>query len=235
MALNPLHNSRKGFTIDPAKSFKPHDKTSKHLLIVTFFSLLLLIGTVAGIPVHKRNSGNGVPSSSVSPSESIKAVCKETPYPDACFSSISALGPPNNINPKVIFKLSLQVAVAELSKLTSLPDRLAAKSTDPRTRKALTVCKTVLEDAVVYVNDSISSTEAGKSGEILSAANSEDVWTWLSAASENHETCLDALREIKSSLVDDAAAAMRNSSECTSNSLAIVTNISGTGEDFVKV
>ncbi|XP_057981135.1 pectinesterase 3-like [Malania oleifera] len=218
--------------MDPAKSLKPHDKTRKRLLIVALSSLLLLIGTVAGILIHKRSSGHGVPSSSVSPAESIKAVCKETPYPDACFSSISALAPPNTIDPEVILKLSLQVVVTEISKLTSLPDSLAAKSTNPRTRKALAVCKTVLEDAVVYVNDSISSAEAGKSGEILSVANIGDVWTWLSAASVNHETCLDALREIKSSLEDDVVAAMRNSSEFTSNSLAIVTNISGVLEEF---
>ncbi|XP_057980828.1 pectinesterase 3 [Malania oleifera] len=233
--MNPTKSFKGYGKVDNVEDQAFHRKTRKRLIIVTFSSLLLIglvVGAVAGILIHKRNSDDGIPSSSVSPAQSIKAVCNVTPYPDACFSSISALHLPNTTDPEEIFKLSLQVAIAELSKLPSLPDRLAAKSTDPRIRAALAVCQTVLEDAVDFVNDSISSMAAGKSGEILSAGKIEDVRTWLSTAVTDQETCLDALREMNSSLVDSVAAAMRNSSEYTSNSLAIVAKILGILKDF---
>jgi hypothetical protein len=51
--------------------------------------------------------------------------------------------------------------------------------------------------------------------------------TWLSATFTDQETCLDALQELNSTLVDDVRTAIENSTKFANNSLAIMAKILG--------
>ncbi|XP_011048628.1 PREDICTED: pectinesterase 3 [Populus euphratica] len=219
-------------------------KTRKRLIIVVVSFVVLLaviIGAVIGVVVHNRNnnsSSNPVPPPELTPAASLKAVCSVTRYPTSCFSSISALETGNTTDPEVLFKLSLHVAMNELSKLKDYPDKLIQSIDDATLQDALKVCATVFDDAVDRLNDSISSMAVGEGRKILSTAKMDDLKTWISTTITDQETCLDALQELNvtkhfnQTLVDQVKTAMENSTEFVSNSLAIVAKILGLLSDF---
>ncbi|KAK9281367.1 hypothetical protein L1049_004267 [Liquidambar formosana] len=226
-------NSFKGYgKVDPQEEQAFRRKTRRRCIILTVSLIVLvtvIIAAVAGTLIHKRNSSadsNSVPATPTSPAASLKAVCSVTQYPDSCFSSISSLQASNSTtDPETFFKLSLQVAITELSKLSSLPDQLIAKSNDPRLKLALTDCKSLFDDAVDRLNDSISSMAVGDGERLLSASKINDIKTWLSSTITDQETCLDGLQELNSTLVQDVKTSMNNSAVFASNSLAIVAKI----------
>lgn len=238
-------NSFKGYgKVDEAEQQAFRKKSRKRLIIIVVSSIVLLaviIGAVIGAVVHKRNnksSSNPVPPPELTPATSLKAVCSVTQYPASCFSSISALETGNTTDPEVLFKLSLRVAMNELSKLKDYPDKLIQSIKDTTLQGALKVCATVFDDAVDRLNDSISSMAIGEGEQILSPAKMNDLKTWLSATITDQETCLDALQEwsttkhFNQTLVDQVKTAMENSTEFVSNSLAIVAKILGLLSDF---
>ncbi|KAI7984982.1 Pectinesterase 3 [Camellia lanceoleosa] len=224
--------SFKGYgKVDPGEERAFKRKARKRFVIVIISSIVLvavIIGAVVGTVIHNRNnddSGNS-PSSSTSPAASLKAVCSVTQYPESCFSSINALEASNSTtDPKELFKLSLQVVFHELSKIASFPDTLISQINDTQVQSALEVCKTVIDDAVYRLNDSISSMDANPGEKILTIPNIDGLKTWLSAAITDQETCFDALMEANSSLIDEVRLTMKNSTEFASNSLAIVAEV----------
>ncbi|KAG6789243.1 hypothetical protein POTOM_005333 [Populus tomentosa] len=122
-------NSFKGYgKVDEAEQQAFRKKSRKRLIIIVVSSIVLLaviIGDVIGVVVHKRNnksSSNPVPPPELTPAASLKAVCSVTQYPTSCFSSISTLEMGNTTDPAVLYKLSLRVAMNELSKLEDYPD-----------------------------------------------------------------------------------------------------------------
>ncbi|XP_050232730.1 pectinesterase 3 [Mercurialis annua] len=240
-------NSFKGYgKVDDIEQKAFTRKTRKRLIILSVSSIILvaaIIGAVVGTVVHKRNN-NSSPNSAVptelTPSASLKAVCSITQYPGSCFSSISNLETANTSDPEVLFKLSLHVAMNELSKIKDYPSKLLGNTNlnlDASVRAALTVCESVFDDAVDMLNDSISSMSVGDdSQQILSQIKINDMKTWLSTTLTDQETCLDALIEVNATenvaILEDVRLAMENSTEFSSNSLAIVTKIINLLSDF---
>ncbi|KAF3451953.1 hypothetical protein FNV43_RR08049 [Rhamnella rubrinervis] len=231
--------------MDSMKSFKGYGKvdeleeqafrkkTRKRIIIVVVSSVVLLaviIGVVAGTVIHRKNSSsssstNPMPPSDLTPSASLKALCSVTQYPNSCFSSISSLETSNTTDPKLLFKLSLQVAINELSKFVQNPEKLFAKTNNTRLNEALKVCQGVFDDAFDRLNESLSAMEVGGAEKISSASNIDSIKTWLSTTITDQETCLDAIEEVDSKLVSDFKTMMQNSTELSSNSLAIVAKI----------
>ena len=244
--------------MDTIKSFKGYGKvdeleqqayqkkTRKRLIIITVSSIVLIaviIAAIAGVVIHKRNtssspSSDSPPQTELTPAASLKAVCDVTQYPNSCFSAISSLPDSNTTDPELLFKLSLRVAIDELSKLSSFPSKLRANAEhDARLQKAIDVCGNIFGDALDRLNDSISALgSSGGAGKIISPASVSDVETWISAALTDQDTCLDALGELNSTAASGALreieTAMRNSTEFASNSLAIVTKILGLLSQF---
>ncbi|GAU31991.1 hypothetical protein TSUD_359360 [Trifolium subterraneum] len=233
--------------MDTMKSFKGYGKvdeieqqafqkkTRKRIIIIIISTVILLaviIAAVAGILIHKRNtssssSSDSLPKTQLTPATSLKAVCDATQYPNSCFAAISSLPDSNTTDPEQLFKLSLKVAIDELSNLTrGFSDKLQA-SNDTRLKKAIEVCGSVLNDSLDRLNDSMSTIVSGE--KILSPTKIRDVETWISAALTDHDTCLDAVGELNSTAAknirSEIETAMRNSTEFASNSLAIVTKV----------
>lgn len=228
--------------MDSIKSFKGYGKvdeleqqafrrkTRRRLITIVVSSVILLaviIGAVAGIVIHKRNSSsssseNSAPATELTPAASLTTLCGVTQYPSSCYSSLRGS---NTSDPEVIFKLSLRVAIDELSRLSKYPDELIAKTNDTRLKEALGVCKSVLDDAMDRLNDSVSSMEVRKEERQLTSSKIDDMQTWLSTTITDQETCLDALDELNSTITPQLRMKMQNSTEFASNSLAIVAKI----------
>ncbi|CAN0877791.1 Pectinesterase 3 [Linum grandiflorum] len=249
--------SFKGYgKVDEADELAFRQKTRRRYIIFGISSVILIaviIGAVAGVVIHNRKSdGNGSSDAdklppTESPAASLKAVCSVTEYPASCYSSISELeAGSNSSDPELLFKLSLQVAMAELSKLRELPSKIQIPENDTAIQLAVEVCSTVLDDSVDRLNDSIATmaSEAAGGGQpnqkkqMLSKERIEDLKTWLSTAVTDLDTCLDAmqLNETEHSgsaaILQQLETAMENSTELVSNSLAIVTKVMSLLSDF---
>lgn len=225
--------SFKGYgKVDPVEEQAFRRKTRKRLIILGVSVVLLvavIIGAVAGTVIHNRNNNGDkeAPSSQLSSAQSIKAVCSQTLYPESCYNSISELNKSNTTDPEDLLKLSLQAVFNSLSGLSSMPEDLMKATSDNSTKLALKVCTDVLNDALDYLRDSISSMDVKSGDKLLSVTKIDDLKTWLSAALTNQDTCLDALEEMNSTFLVDVKSKMKNSTEYASNSLAIVSKISG--------
>nr|XP_043614318.1 pectinesterase 3-like [Erigeron canadensis] len=213
-------------------------RTSRKRIMIIIVSTVLLvaviIGAVAGTVIHKQRNDDdkhGDTQQVVSSAQSIKAVCSQTRYPDSCSSSLTAMDTSKNTtDPEELFKLSLQVALSSLTALlmsASLPEASMINSD----KEALKVCREVFQDAVDNLQDSLSSMDHQGTNTnnylLLSPGKIDDLRTWLSAALTNQETCLDTLQEMNAtpSLALHIKSQIHNSTQYTSNSLAIVTKI----------
>ncbi|XAR49829.1 Pectinesterase [Bertholletia excelsa] len=230
--------------MDTIKSFKGYGKvdeleeqafrrkTRKRIIILIAASIILVgavIGAVVGI-IHKNRSFSvdEVPSTPTTAAQ-ISAICSVTQYPESCFTSVNALDTTNTTDPEQLFKLSLHVVFNELSNIVSFPEKLSAEINNVPVRAAFNVCRTVLDDAIDRLDDSISSMDVNGTEKILTTAKIDDLKTWLSTTITDQETCLDALREVNVStpVMNEVKGIMKNSTEFASNSLAIVTKLLG--------
>ncbi|KAA8540948.1 hypothetical protein F0562_024914 [Nyssa sinensis] len=191
------------------------NKTARKPLFTVVISIIILltvvIGAMIGALIHESKTESAQASSlSANPIESIRAVCSVTQYPDSCFTSISSINTnsPPKTDPERIFNLSLQVAITELSNLSSLPKTLISKSNDLRTESALRDCASLFDDALSQLNTSASSMDVGRGEKMLTKAKISDMKTWISAAMTNQETCLDGLEEMGSTVLDEVRTKM---------------------------
>lgn len=246
--MDTVKSINKGYgKVDEAEDLALKRKTRKRLFLIGVSVVVLvsiLISSVVAVAVHSRknNSPNPTPSSvnELTPAASLRTVCSVTRYPASCISSISKLPSSNTTDPEVLFRLSLQVVVDELNSIADLPKKLAEETDDERIKSALGVCGDLFDEAIDRVNETVSAMEVGDGKKILNSKTIDDLQTWLSAAVTDHDTCIDALDELSQNKTEYAnstislklKSAMVNSTEFTSNSLAIVAKILSTLSDF---
>lgn len=207
-----------------------HHKNLKKSLITGAISaillLTLLVGAMIGALIHRSNTESSeIQSRSITSAESIRIVCNVTKYFDSCFSSISSINSCSRPDPELIFKLSLQVAINELAKLSSFPKSLISRSNEPRSASALQDCQILLDQSLSQLRRSVSSMEVRHGEKIMTESKVNDMKTWISAAMTDQVTCLDGLDEMQSAYKDEMKAAMEQSRELMSNSLAIIANM----------
>ncbi|XP_065868048.1 pectinesterase 3-like [Euphorbia lathyris] len=200
----------------------------KRMLIMSVSGIVLAAIVIAGcigLFAHTRNNTDSTPNSTaVTPSSVLEDICNATRFRNSCIASISQFeAEANTTNPQILFNLSLIAAINELSKLQVFTSKLittTSNSSDEDLKSALEVCEEVLDDAFYRLNDSISS----------NSSSIDDLRTWITAILTDQETCLDALREMKSTeshlkRIDEMKTAMKFPSEFASNSLAIATRV----------
>ncbi|ONK75136.1 uncharacterized protein A4U43_C03F13740 [Asparagus officinalis] len=211
-----------------------HRKKRIRLIIIgvsTFLLLVIVIASSAVAIANKYDNGSNDNMSSTSRDSSVKAVCGVAQYPESCVSSISATQEANSTNdPKAIFELSLKISIEALLNLTSLSDSLSNLTEDKAIQDVLYNCREMFEDAIDRLNDSTQLLN-----QPLSSSHISTLRSWLSAAITDQVTCLDELENTTSSISDKMAEAMLNSTQFTSNSLAIVTKVAGSFQDSERL
>ncbi|KAE8714062.1 hypothetical protein F3Y22_tig00110201pilonHSYRG00172 [Hibiscus syriacus] len=213
-----------------AREFEMKDLGSTNKILGMQIHRDRIFGTL--FPLKNSKSKDDPPAYTA---ESINAICNVTRYPDSCGSSIASLRSSSNDtdpnpDPSKIFTLSMEVAFDELKSLLSLPMKIISRHANisPQERAALDSCKNLFEDAAGYINESISTMQMGQGEKtVLSTAKINDNRTWLSSTITYQETCLDSLIEASNNtaILQEIELAMRNSTEFSSNSLAIASQI----------
>ncbi|KAM7511837.1 hypothetical protein LguiB_010712 [Lonicera macranthoides] len=128
-------------------------------------------------------------------SSSIKAVCDATLYPDSCHRSLSPLVNSTQVQPEELYKLSVQVAINELSKVAKYFESGGLKDmiSDKMELAALESCGELLGLALDHLT--LSLPNGGDLSTWLEAI--DDLTTWLSAAGTYQETCIDGFANTK--------------------------------------
>ncbi|EXC07790.1 putative pectinesterase/pectinesterase inhibitor 46 [Morus notabilis] len=193
-------------------------KTRKRVAIICVSSLILVVIVVAAVvgttSSGRRSSGAG-DTTGTSLSTSVKAVCDVTMHPDSCYSSLRPAVNSSHVTLEDLPRLSIQVAINELSKTAKYFSNLNA-TLGKLPAAALTNCRELLSLAMDDLTRSLSS-----SGESLNDVV-EDLRTWLSSAATCFDTCIEGF-DGDNKLKNTIANPLKTSTELTSNSLAIVT------------
>ncbi|KAK1263694.1 putative pectinesterase/pectinesterase inhibitor 24 [Acorus gramineus] len=206
-------------------SLEARRKTRKRFTIVGLSTLVLtavIVGAVVGTSQGRSKSKDGSEAQPLS--TSVKAICKSTLYPDSCFSSLSPLtNSSTRIDPVKLFMLSMEVALNELYHVSEKVSSLKGVAADKMTSAAVADCQELLGLAMDNLNDSLSTNiDLAPPEDVL-----DDLKTWLSAAMTDQQTCIDGFIDSASTdLKEEVTDLLKNSTEFTSNSLAIITGIS---------
>ncbi|CAA7394996.1 unnamed protein product [Spirodela intermedia] len=199
------------------------------VLLLLLVAVVLVVVGVSGAGRGNRYSSAGGGVGSPAGTGSVKAVCSvvRKELESSCYSSLSAVGANSTSDPEEIFKLSLRVAMDEISRIATVPDAISKGVTDQRAVEALKVCKEMLSSAVDHLNASLESLRPPPVGgeKTLTPSKIDDLKTWLSAALTDQETCLDSFDGVGGDFGEQMVAAMRNAKQYTSNSLAIAAHL----------
>ncbi|KAL5544440.1 hypothetical protein UlMin_008224 [Ulmus minor] len=217
-------NFFKGYGKVSNQSSDYQNTLQRRKLLISISSILLLsliIGLMIGALTYESET-ESTRSETLNSAESIiKTICNVTRNPNSCFSSITAINSsPVESDPEAILKLSLRVAIAELSKLSSSLKSINAGDSEAAIRD----CRDQVDEALSRLGDSVSAMEVGRGERELTEAKIRDLQTWISAAMTDEETCLDGLEETGSTILDEVKIKMKKSKDFTGNALAIVAN-----------
>ncbi|KAJ4837515.1 hypothetical protein Tsubulata_048862 [Turnera subulata] len=196
-------------------------RTRKRITIISLSSIFLVaivVAAVVGTHAAASNGDSKKGGGEQSLSTSVKAVCDVTLYKDSCYNSLAPAAATNQLQPEQLFKLSMQVALNEISKATQhlSKDGSFGGVKDKKTIKALQDCQDLLDLAIDHVNTSLAAAADVSLVDIV-----DDLRSWLSTAGTCHQTCIDGLQDTK--LKDVVQGHLKSSSQLTSNSLAILT------------
>lgn len=202
----------------------------KRIAIITLSSVILVIlivSAVVGTTLSKTDSGNNNDTSSNanSVSTSVKAVCDLTLYPDSCYTSLLPVFNTSRgiVQPQDLFKASMQVAMSELLKASKYVGGNAGVLT-PVDVAALNNCRQLLDLAMDHLNASLLA----PSDSLFEVV--DDVVTWLSSAGTYQDTCIDGFEN--TTLKASVSNYLKDSTQFTSNSLAIITGITNAAKSL---
>ncbi|RCV11789.1 hypothetical protein SETIT_2G214500v2 [Setaria italica] len=147
-------------------------------------------------------------------SKSIKAMCSQTDYTDACEKSLGKAATANATSPKDIVRAAVEVIGDAIGQAFERADLIM--SNDPRVKAAVADCKEIFGDAKDDLNRTVKGVDA-KDG---IAKDGYQLRIWLSAVIAHMETCIDGFPD------DDFKVKVKdsftNGKELTSNALALI-------------
>ncbi|KAF5446405.1 hypothetical protein F2P56_032036 [Juglans regia] len=195
-------------------------KTRKRIAIVSLSSIILVgvvVATVLGTASNRSDAKKAAGVDHQPLASSIKAMCDVTFYPDSCQRTLGSLENSKEIQPAAVFKLAVQSAMAELSNaaLHLSESGILDGIYENMTATALENCHELLSLALDHLNGTLSA------GSKSLFQVMDDLKTWLSSAGTYQQTCLEGFESASGALKTAITNHLKNSTELTSNSLAI--------------
>ncbi|XP_031498228.1 putative pectinesterase/pectinesterase inhibitor 28 [Nymphaea colorata] len=201
----------------------------KKIAIISVASVVLLAMVVAVSVGVSKNHGSGGDSGSaedISPSyKAITAICQPTDYKEACVTQLNAAAGSNaSTDPKDLVKLAFKVTVDQIHKVLNQSALLQEAEKDSRTKQALDSCGELMDSSIADLEKSIEqmgNIDLSDIDDLL-----ENLKTWLSATVANQETCLDGFQNTTGDVGEKMRSLMKTAGQLSSNTLAIVDEIS---------
>ncbi|XP_026430207.1 pectinesterase-like [Papaver somniferum] len=202
----------------------------KQKITVAVISVLVLILIIASCVVAivyrsghnaKKQETAGTTKQVTHSTNGIKMICDATDFKQTCESKLGKIMSSNSTNhPKDLLKAAIFAIIDEIE--TSFLNVSSKFKTDnPDESKALDDCHILLGDAIEEL-DASADHVGGNDIEKL-PQRTHDLDNWLSAVMSYQETCIDGFPDGK--LKSDIQKAFKTAKELTSNSLAIVSEM----------
>ncbi|KAJ0249635.1 Pectinesterase inhibitor domain-containing protein [Hirschfeldia incana] len=198
------------------------EEKKQKCLVAGSVSAVLVIMVVSVAVLTSKNSPNE--NQIRQTTKAVKAICAPTDYKEICLNRIMDASP-NSTEPLELIKLAINVTIESINqglKKASI-DVKPKTGEDPEAKDAFELCEKLMSDAIddlkKCVNRGFSATKI--------VGFVEDLRVWLSGSIAFQETCIDSFKEIKSNtLMLDMRKIFKPSKRLTSNSLAMVTELS---------
>ncbi|XWS42360.1 hypothetical protein CRYUN_Cryun16bG0007900 [Craigia yunnanensis] len=203
----------------------------KRIAIIAVCSCLLVAMVVAvtvGVSINGTNSdeetNNGSKNSQVSSSmKAIKSICQPTDYRKTCEEQLHAEAG-NTTDMKELVQAAFKAAMKFASQAAKNSTTLRDLEKDPRSKKALDVCKQLMTYSINELQKSfnqIDNLDFTKFDKMLA-----DLKIWLSATITNQQTCLEGFRNTTTDAGEKMKKALNISMQLSRNGLAIATEMS---------
>lgn len=203
----------------------------KRIAIIGICSTLLVAMVVAvtvGVSINETSSeedtNNGSKNSQVSSSmRAIKSLCQPTDYKKTCEEQLSAeAGDTTDIKELVqaAFKATMKFANRAAKNSTTLRDL----EKDPRTKKALDVCKQLMNYSMNELQKSFDTVDNFDFTEFDKTLANLKIW--LSATITNQRTCLEGFKNASTTAGEKMSKALNISMQLSRNGLAIAEELS---------
>lgn len=153
----------------------------------------------------------------------IKAICNATDYSDKCEHALGQAvrnRSTASVSPRDLLKMAIAAAKDELH--SAFNKTGSFKFNSPQEKAAFVDCEALVEDALDELDASVSAVLDDSSGSF--STKTPDLNSWLSAVISYQQTCIDGFPEGK--LKSKMERIFKTSKEFTSNSLALVTQVS---------
>ncbi|KAI4303061.1 hypothetical protein MLD38_038738 [Melastoma candidum] len=188
-------------------------------------SVLLVVGVCIGVivGVTRKDGGGGSGDQISSTSKSVSAICEPTSYQQACVNSLSAVANNASATPKDFIMAAIQATIQEVGSALNKSGTIGAGAKDSTQKMAVEDCQDLLQFAIDELQASFSM--VGDSD--LHTVNDRvaELQSWLSAVISYQQTCQDGVTQ--PDLSSQINQGLLNSTQLTSNALAIVSAISG--------
>ncbi|KAG2569189.1 putative pectinesterase/pectinesterase inhibitor 45 [Panicum virgatum] len=181
--------------------------------VIAAVGIVAVIGTIAAVTASKKG---GDKDGGMSAGVKLSTVCASTLYPEKCEQSLNPVVNDTS-NPEDILRAALNVALDEVAAAFERSEHIGKDAKDNLTRNAMDVCKKLLDDSTEDLRDMARL----KPVEVLDHV--KDLRVWLSGVMTYVYTCADGFEmpELKEAM----DKVLQNSTELSSNALAIITRL----------
>ncbi|AQK46543.1 Pectinesterase [Zea mays] len=178
--------------------------------VIAAVGIVAVIGTMATVTSADDNDGNMLSSVKVS------TVCAFTRYPEKCEQSLKHVVSDTS-SPEDVFRDALNVALDEVSTAFQRSAHIGKDAQDKLSRNAMDVCKKLLDDAT----EDLRALARVKPADVV--RHVKDLRVWVSGIMTYVYTCADGFE--KPELKEAMDKVLQNSTELSSNALAILTRL----------
>ncbi|KAF4364094.1 hypothetical protein CsatB_029735 [Cannabis sativa] len=200
--------------------------------VSSFLLVAMVIAVTVGVSLNNGESSspsNGSKDHISSSNKAIKAICAPTDYKEDCMKTLGSEAG-NTTDPKKLIQAGFNVAKKFINEAAKKSETLKELEKDPRTSKALGLCKQLMDNSMDELHKSvekISDFDITKFDEMLM-----DLKIWISATVTYQETCLDSFENTTGDASEKMKKALKTSMRLSSNALAMVSEISSVFADL---
>ncbi|ONM13138.1 putative pectinesterase/pectinesterase inhibitor 61 [Zea mays] len=181
--------------------------------VIAAVGIVAVIGTIAAVTSAKKAGNN---HGGMSASVKLSTVCASTLYPQKCEQSLKPIVNDTS-NPEDVLRAAFKVALDEVAAAFQRSVHIGKDAQDNLTRNAMDECKKLLDDAT----EDLRGMARLKPADVV--RHVKDLRVWVSGVMTYVYTCADGFE--KPELKEAMDKMLQNSTELSSNALAILTRL----------
>ncbi|XP_073147106.1 probable pectinesterase/pectinesterase inhibitor 58 [Henckelia pumila] len=200
------------------------DNNQKKKIAIVSVCSLVLVAMVVALTIGSLDTENSAANVDVSSSQkAIQNICQSTDYQQTCVDSFKASGNETS-DPKELIEIAFNSAIKYIDEAVKNSSVIEQLQTDPRAKSALQTCRELADHAISDLKRSFDKFNGFDASNFDGMLN--DLKIWLSGAITHQETCLDGFEEVPGDAGDRMRQALTTAMQLTSNSLAMVAEVS---------